>query len=1429
MLAAALCFCIVVTSCPGMPTALSVSAAQQQDDNMTAPGEGEPGDDTTEPGEGTAGDDTTEPEEGGAGGGTAAPGEDEADDGMTGSGEGEPGDDTTEPQKGGAEDSNGALGNGEADENVELPDNGENTQAAPSADAAAEPVMTGWHFGEDAVYPKGDLFYEEGVYRLVLGGSREVQIPFEEIVSLLPTSVTVELTYPVSDHADSTGELSDMGASDGDLSVGNAGSEGGVSVLRDEVVLPVTGWSCSEYVCDAEGYLPYRGSFFFLVQLGEEAADSFGEGTARIGVEVVFDEPMILAEMTDVAPGTITSDQTWGAQTLPAGTYTINPGVTVTLTGRLTVSGNVTINGGGTIVRDAGYTGADSTSDRGRHASLLYVETGTLILENITVDGKSVYSYGQVAYVERSGILTLESGAVIQNNQNMNTGTAGTCSAGAVYCEGTLNINGGTIRNCSTRQDGKGFSHAGGGIYLKGTCNMTAGFITGNTASNGGGIYLASSGAKLNLTGGTISDNYAERYGDGIYYSTVYDADSSLLISGNVNVADVIYLDNSTGVICPKITSKLKYSISLACSSTTEGRSLAQGEGYTLTDADAAKVSMMDTNLRSKLDSASNSIVLRVVHQHSVSGGSDTQEVFAEFDENAVRLTSGSYYLAGDVSLDHSLTVAKGSVVNLCLNGHKLEYSGSDKVSVIVVEPDATLNICDCDGAHGSHTFTSPATNQSVTITGGLITRSKPVDMVGSGIYVNSGGICNFYGGSVAGISDTGTSSISGSHGAVRVEGVFQMYNGAITHNRSGCGGGVNVCSMGSNNACFYLHGGSISYNYADYNDGGGICLNTQCSFVMEGGEIKGNRAKSGGGGIHCYGNGNSVDAVRLTGGTITGNTTGGNVGGGIYCENTERPLNVSGTIRITGNTNASGKESNLYLCSNKTLSIESGLSGNAVIGITTEISPTSGNPVNITGKNAGDYSGYFISDHPDYEIMDSAGHEVQLTYESDEDKVEETKKVVEQVLSGLTADNSTTKEQIQNQINEALSAAGIGSDVAVRVDDFKKTEATSSAEGSISGTVTITSGGASENVTIDKPIAKLAGTGEEGGNPGSTGGNGNSGSTGGNGNSGSSEDTGGSGNPGSNDGSGGSSGINGSAGSIISEVIAQDSTSETGFATPTEELADCTLTPEEKQQAQGGTDIRIILHVEDASERVSAEEKAVVEANLSGYAIGQYLDISLYKLVGESRTQITETSGKIRITFEIPESLRLSESGGTNTRTAEEGVRTRQFAILRIHDGQAEILPDLDDNVDTITIETDRFSTYVLVFLDKEADDEEAGMGTADAQAESGSSSGSTAGTASGQGKDDEPKTGDVSQVELYATLSMIAGLTYLLTYFADCRHGMSEETKKELVSKLIAWAKKGKNVRRYLALAAIFMLLVYYHSIGKKTSVKWKEVYGK
>ena len=82
---------------------------------------------------------------------------------------------------------------------------------------------------------------------------------------------------------------------------------------------------------------------------------------------------------------------------------------------------------------------------------------------------------------------------------------------------------------------------------------------------------------------------------------------------------------------------------------------------------------------------------------------------------------------------------------------------------------------------------------------------------------------------------------------------------------------------------------------------------------------------------------------------------------------------------------------------------------------------------------------------------------------------------------------------------------------------------------------------------------------------------------------------------------------------------------------------------------------------------------------------------------------------------------------------------------------------------------------------------------------------------------------------MRIYATAAMIAGFAYLLLYFKEYEIGMSEETKKKLTARMIRWARQGGRIRRIIALAGILLLLVYYHSIGKKTSVEWQEIYEK
>lgn len=79
------------------------------------------------------------------------------------------------------------------------------------------------------------------------------------------------------------------------------------------------------------------------------------------------------------------------------------------------------------------------------------------------------------------------------------------------------------------------------------------------------------------------------------------------------------------------------------------------------------------------------------------------------------------------------------------------------------------------------------------------------------------------------------------------------------------------------------------------------------------------------------------------------------------------------------------------------------------------------------------------------------------------------------------------------------------------------------------------------------------------------------------------------------------------------------------------------------------------------------------------------------------------------------------------------------------------------------------------------------------------------------------EPQTGGFTHLEIYATLGMIAGFSYLLLYFQNSERGLTEEKKDALISKLSRWAARGGAVRKAVACIALFLLLAYYHSIGQ------------
>ena len=179
---------------------------------------------------------------------------------------------------------------------------------------------------------------------------------------------------------------------------------------------------------------------------------------------------------------------------------------------------------------------------------------------------------------------------------------------------------------------------------------------------------------------------------------------------------------------------------------------------------------------------------------------------------------------------------------------------------------------------------------------------------------------------------------------------------------------------------------GTIKHDANTSGTGYGVWLK-EGSFNMYGGTITGNDC-----GVFIFyaSNDEPTQWFTMYGGSITENHSKGGAGGaGVrFCEGR---MTLNGSPVIKNNT-AMGKTSNLWLNSgNMVIMYYDGLTEGADIGVSTDQTPTSGNPVDITKCEADYYRNYFHPDDTNYEIGVSEGsynnmtvYTVQLTTKTD-------------------------------------------------------------------------------------------------------------------------------------------------------------------------------------------------------------------------------------------------------------------------------------------------------------------------------------------------------------------------------------------------------------------------------------------------------------
>ena len=145
----------------------------------------------------------------------------------------------------------------------------------------------------------------------------------------------------------------------------------------------------------------------------------------------------------------------------------------------------------------------------------------------------------------------------------------------------------------------------------------------------------------------------------------------------------------------------------------------------------------------------------------------------------------------------------------------------------------------------------------------------------------------------------------------------------------------------------FNLYGGTITRTAASSTDMIGVCVS---------GGTEGETAYTG--------------TFNMYGGSITNNNAGatGCKGGGVYVTPYNSTFTMSGDVTITGN-KVGVADNNVYLPSNKTITIGAALGTGAKIGVITSGDPTSGNPIQIATDATNeqlDYTKIFTPDVKD-------------------------------------------------------------------------------------------------------------------------------------------------------------------------------------------------------------------------------------------------------------------------------------------------------------------------------------------------------------------------------------------------------------------------------------------------------------------------------
>ena len=161
---------------------------------------------------------------------------------------------------------------------------------------------------------------------------------------------------------------------------------------------------------------------------------------------------------------------------------------------------------------------------------------------------------------------------------------------------------------------------------------------------------------------------------------------------------------------------------------------------------------------------------------------------------------------------------------------------------------------------------------------------------------------------------------------------------------------------------------------------------------------------------------------------------------------------------------------------------------------------------------------------------------------------------------------------------------------------------------------------------------------------------------------------------------------------SINVEVVKKEDTPDTIIEGSNNEIINSVFTEEEIKAFKNGVKVEVTIDINNIENKVTDSDKKLIDNKLKAdEKIGTILDIVLNKNVDGNKNSVHELNSAIKLKVAIPENI-----------INKDASIKREYSVIRIHNGESENIPvDYNANDNTIIFETDRFSTYAIVYKD--------------------------------------------------------------------------------------------------------------------------------